>query len=114
MPGDLGLFLAISGYLGLFLAISDYLGLSLAISSYLWLSLAIPGYPWLSLVISDYFYQVSNIRVQVETGESKLLLFPNLFLIFFFFLHERSLEELALLKTYLAKMDLSANITVKK
>ena len=65
--------------------LSDQLWLSLAISGYLLLSLAIPGYLLLSLAISDYFYQVLNIRVQAEAGESKLLLFQNFFVIFFLF-----------------------------
>ena len=77
VSGCLWLSPPISGYLRLPLAISGYLWLSLAISGYSWLSLAIPGYLLLSLAISDYLYQVSNIRVQVEARESKLLLFLN-------------------------------------
>ena len=47
--------------------------------------------------ISEYLYRVSSIRVQIEAGKSNLLLFET-FCFFLFFLHERVLEELALLK----------------
>ena len=69
---------SISGYNAL-----GYLWLSKAISGYLWLSKAISGYLWVSLAISDYLYCVSTIRVQVEAGESKLLLFETFFFLYF-------------------------------
>ena len=81
------------------MAISCYHWLSLAISGYLWLYLAISGYPWLSLAITGYHWLfVLKIRVQVEAGESKLLLFETFSWNYYFFLLERFLEELALLK----------------
>ena len=89
----IGICWAIFGCLWLSLAISNYLWLSLAISGYLWLYLAISGYLGLSRAISGY------LRLQVEVGESKLLLFETFSLAFFFSSHERFLEELALLKT---------------
>ena len=57
-----------------------YIGLSQAIFGYLWLSRDISGYLWLSLAIYDYLYQESSIMVQVETGESKLMLFETFWL----------------------------------
>ena len=47
--------------------------------------------------VSSIKYDVSMIRVQVEAGESKLLLFETFSLVFFFSL-EGFIEELALLK----------------
>ena len=64
----------------------EYTGIYWAIFGYLGLSQAISGHLVLSQVISIYVYQVSSIRMQVEAGESKLLLFQNFFLIFLFFL----------------------------
>ena len=67
-------------YLSPSCSISVYLGLSRTISSYNELSqicLAISGYQWSSRAISGYLYQVSSIRVQVEAGESKILLFET-------------------------------------
>ena len=66
--------LATMGYIWNSLAIFGYLGLYWAISGYLWQSLAIFGY------LSLYIYQVTSIRVQVEAGEGKLLLFKTFFL----------------------------------
>ena len=81
----------ISEYICLFRSIFGYIGISLVISSYLycylWLFRAISGYLelfWLSLAISDYLYQVSRIRVQVEAGESNLSLFKT-FSFFFYY-----------------------------
>ena len=80
--------LSISVYLELLLEIFwatlGYLKLSWALSEYnelYRLSLAISGNCWLYMVISSYLYRVSSIRVQVEAGESNLLLFQ--FLSFF-------------------------------
>ena len=69
--------------LSLFRSISGYLRLSQAISGYLRLSQAILGYLRLSVAISGYFYQISSIRVQVEAGEGKILIFET-FLLFFY------------------------------
>ena len=49
------------------------------------------------LAISDYLYQLSSIRLQLEAGESKLLLFET-FPLFFKIVPGRVIEELALLK----------------
>ena len=69
-----------------------YIGLSKAIFGYVWLYLAISCYLCLSLTISDHLYQVSSIMVQVEAGDSKLLLFETflLFLIILFLLSRTS------------------------
>ena len=100
--------MAISGYIRLFpailaisghLAIMLYLKLLQAITSDRHQSLAIFCFLWLSLDVSGYLYQVSSkyhIRVQLEAGESKLLLFETFL---FVFLLWGFLEELALLKT---------------
>ena len=58
------------------------------------LSGTIRDYQGLSQTISDYL-GLSRTRVQVEAGESKLLLFETFPL---FFSHELFLEELTLLK----------------
>ena len=65
--------MTILNYLGLFWFISDYMGISGTIWDYLGLY---------------------GTRVQVEAGESKLLLFET------FFSPTESVEELALLKIY--------------
>ena len=109
ISGCLWLYLAIFASLRLYLLILGYLWLSLAIFAYLWLyqtifgylnylwkSPAISGYIGLCLPISDDPYQVSSIRLQVETRVSKLLQFETFFSPFFS--HLRFLDELALLK----------------
>ena len=65
-------------YIGLFGTIWDYLRLSWKICDYLRLSETICEYMWLSETIWDYL-RLSWTRVQVEAGESKLLLFWNFF-----------------------------------
>ena len=77
---SISLYLGVSQFILVFVsffrAILAYLGLSHAKYGYMWwLSPAIFGYLELSLSITHYFYQVSCIRLQVEVGESKLLLF---------------------------------------
>ena len=52
----------------------------------------------LSETIWDYL-QLSRTRVQVKAGESKILLFETFSFFFYYFLPERFLEELALLKS---------------
>ena len=64
------------------------------------LSGTILDYLRLSRTILDYI-RLSRTGVQVEAGESKLLLFETFWLYYFFFLLERFLEELALLKNQL-------------
>ena len=97
ISGCLWLYLAIFASLRLYLLILGYLWLSLAIFAYLWLyqtifgylnylwkSPAISGYIGLCLPISDDPYQVSSIRLQVETRVSKLLQFETFFFTLFF------------------------------
>ena len=102
----LRLSLAISDYLKIARAILDFLRLSwlsLTISNYLWLSWAISGYLWLSLTISDYL-RISLLSIKYQGASRNRreqdIAIRNFFLLFFFyfFLHERVLEELALLK----------------
>ena len=59
------------------LDILGYLRLSRAILGYLGPSRVISGNLMLSQAISIYVYHVSCIRVQVEVGESKFLLFET-------------------------------------
>ena len=88
---------AISGYIKLSRTFSDHhrpswsilvhLGLSLAPSSYHWLSQITSGcneLSRLSLAISGYLSQVSSIMVQIEAGDSKLLLLETFLLVLFF------------------------------
>ena len=70
-----------SGYVS-FRGISAFLRLSWVLSGYTLLSHIITYYLSVSFAISGFLYQVSNIRVQVEAEESKLLLFRNFFIIF--------------------------------
>ena len=72
----------ILGYFGLSWAILAHHEQSRAKSGNLWIYLAISGYLWLSITISAYLYDVSN-RVQVEAGESRLLLFETFSLVYF-------------------------------
>jgi len=116
----LGLSLSILVYLGLSRTILDYLGLSRSILVYLSLSrtvwdhlglsgtirdyMGLSGTIWHYLVLSGtiwHYLGLYGTRVQVEAGESKLLLFetfPFFFYFYFYFSLERFLEELALLK----------------
>ena len=114
----LGLSLSILVYLGLSRTILDYLGLSRSILVYLSLSrtvwdhlglsgtirdyMGLSGTIWHYLVLSGtiwHYLGLYGTRVQVEAGESKLLLFETFpFFYFYYFSLERFLEELALLK----------------
>ena len=95
----LGLSGIIWDYFGLSETIADYLGLSRTISDYMGLSGTIWDHLGLSGTIWHYL-GLFQTRVQVEAGESKLLLFEtfSLFFFYYYFLPERFLEELALLK----------------
>ena len=55
-------------------------------------------------IIRDYLGLVSGTKVQLETGESMLLLFET-FSFPLFFSHMRFIEELTLLKTSQAKLN---------
>ena len=70
---------ATMGYLGLSKTISGFICKNLG---YLWQYMAISAFFWLSLAIAGYLYRVSNIRVQVEAGDSKLLRFQTFWLFF--------------------------------
>ena len=65
-----------SGYVS-FRGISAFLRLSWVLSGYTLLSHIIIYYLSVSFAISGFLYQESNIRVQVEAEESKLLLFET-------------------------------------
>ena len=67
---------------------------------YLKLSPTISDKTGISRAISDYLgiYRVLSTKVQVEAGENNLLQFETFSLFYYFVLHERVLEELALLK----------------
>ena len=78
------LFLTIWDYLGLPWIIWDYLKQSGTISDYLGISPTIWDYLGLSGTIWDYL-GLSLTRVQVEEGESKLLLFETFFPLCFSF-----------------------------
>ena len=83
ISGYLNVILSILSFLLLLHVISGYRKLSRPISGYLRLSCAILTCLCLPLVISGYIW-LSSIRVLVEAGESKLLLFETFPLLLFF------------------------------